>query len=134
VITAVDTSVLLAIAKGESTAPAWADALEKARARGELVICETVAAELSAFWRDEAAYVRFVAGIGATFLPVNERAARGAGRIFAMYRQSGGPREHLIPDFLIAAHALHQTDQLAAIDRGYLRAYFPRLRILAATE
>jgi predicted nucleic acid-binding protein len=132
VITAVDTSVLLAIAKAEPSAPRWADALEKARADGELVICDVVAAELYAYWRDEDAYASFVAGIGATFLAVDESAAREAGRIFAMYRRSGGPREHLVPDFLIAAHALHQTDQLAAVDRGYLRAYFPRLRILRA--
>jgi len=38
----------------------------------------------------------------------------------------------MIPDFLVAGHALHQADRLAAIDRGYLRAYFPSLRLLAA--
>jgi predicted nucleic acid-binding protein len=37
----------------------------------------------------------------------------------------------LIPDFLIAAHASVQADRLAALDRGYLRTYFPDLRILS---
>jgi predicted nucleic acid-binding protein len=131
-ITAVDTSALLAIAKGEPPARRWAAALEKARARGQLVICDVVAAELYAYWRDEAAYVAFIAGLGLTFLAVNESAAREAGRIFAIYRQSGGPREYLIPDFLVAAHALRQSDQFAAVDRGYLRAYFPELKMLNA--
>lgn len=131
-ITAVDTSALLAIAKGEPTARRWAAALEKARARGRLVICDVVAAELYAFWRDEATYTAFVAGLGLTFLAVNESAAREAGRIFAIYRRSGGPRESLIPDFLVAAHALRQSDQFAAVDRGYLRAYFPHLKMLNA--
>jgi hypothetical protein len=36
----------------------------------------------------------------------------------------------LIPDFLIGAHACEQADCLAARDRGYLRRYFPQLRIL----
>jgi predicted nucleic acid-binding protein len=35
-----------------------------------------------------------------------------------------------VPDFFIAAHAQIQCDRLAAIDRGYLRRYFPRLKIL----
>lgn len=131
-ITAVDTSALLAIAKGEPAAGRWAAVLEKARARGQLVMCDVVAAELYAYWRDEAAYALFVAGLGLAFVAVNESAAREAGRIFATYRQSGGPRESLIPDFLVAAHALRQSDQLAAVDRGYLRDYFPKLKMLRA--
>jgi hypothetical protein len=46
------------------------------------------------------------------------------------YRREGGPRQHLIPDFLIAAHAQVQCNRLAAIDRGYLRRYFPKLKLL----
>ena len=36
----------------------------------------------------------------------------------------------MIPDFLIAAHAQVQANQLAASDRGYLRRYFPDLALL----
>ena len=36
----------------------------------------------------------------------------------------------MIPDFLIGGHALRQSNRLAAVDRGYLRRYFPKLKIL----
>jgi hypothetical protein len=57
-------------------------------------------------------------------------AACEAGRIFRAYREQGGPREFLIPDFLIAAHAQVDCHRLAAADRGYLRTYFPGLTLL----
>ena len=45
--TAVDTSVLIAIAKGEADAEAWVELLIVARAEGELVVCDVVVAEIS---------------------------------------------------------------------------------------
>lgn len=56
-----------------------------------------------------------------------------AGKIFRQYRRDGGPREHLVPDFLIGAHARRQADRIAAIDRGYLRRYFPGLKVVRPT-
>jgi hypothetical protein len=64
------------------------------------------------------------------FDPLQAVSAFAAGQIFRQYRDHGGPRTHLIPDFLIGAHASHQADALAAADRGYLRTYFSRLNRL----
>jgi predicted nucleic acid-binding protein len=65
-----------------------------------------------------------------TYNTISPNSAYLAGTIFKRYRLAGGPRMHLIPDFLIAAHATIQADRLAAIDRGYLRSWFPNLRLL----
>lgn len=68
--------------------------------------------------------------LGARFEAIGAEAAWLAGHTFRTYPQVGGPREHVIPDFLIAAHAQVQADQLAASNRGYFRKYFPKLPLL----
>ncbi len=80
-ITAVDTSALLANAKGEPSAQGWAAALEKARARGPLVICDVVAAELYAYWEDEAALALSVASASSFWQSMRARRSRRAGAL-----------------------------------------------------
>jgi predicted nucleic acid-binding protein len=130
VITAVDTAVLIAIDQGESGAAAWVECLADARAEGALVICDVVAAEFYAVVMDDREFDSVLADLGISHSPVSPAAARLAGRIFRRYRDAGGPRTHLVPDFLIAAHAAADCDRLASPDRGYLRRYFPELPLL----
>ena len=132
-ITAVDTSVLIAIAKGEASAVRWTDLLERGRAEGDLVVCDVVAAELFALLLDERKFQDTLAGLGIIFSSTTLDAAQLAGRIFRLYRREGGPPEHLVPDFLIGAHAQRQADRIAAIDRGFLRRYFPGLSVVRPT-
>jgi predicted nucleic acid-binding protein len=128
--TAVDTSVLIAIAKQEPDAHAWVDVLEEAHGDGDLVFCEVVAAEFFAVLLSEEKFRESLSALGLSFSATSLDSAQLAGAIFKQYRREGGPREHLIPDFLIGAHAQTQANRIAAMDRGYLRRYFPRLRVL----
>jgi predicted nucleic acid-binding protein len=132
VTTAVDTSVLIAIAKGEANAEAWVELLVTAGTEGNLVVCDVVAAEFFAVLMDARKFRRSLRDLGIAFSPTSLAAAQLAGRIFKDYRRQGGPREHLVPDFLIGAHASEHADRMAAIDRGYLRRYFPKLRLIRA--
>lgn len=129
-ITAVDSSVLVAIYLGESTAERWLDCLIAARAEGVLIISPVVAAEFYALVKDRKAYDAVLADMGLRLGSISLSAACEAGRVFRAYRDTGGPREFLIPDFLIAAHAQIDCDRLVAADRGYLRRYFPDLTVL----
>src|SRR5262245_13557638 len=128
--TAVDTSVLIAIAKHEMDAHAWVEVLAEAHGDGDVVICDVVAAEYFAVLPHEEKFRESLAALGLAFSPTSLESAQLAGAIFKQYRNEGGPREHLIPDFLIGAHAQTQANRIAAMDRGYLRRYFPRLRVL----
>ncbi len=130
VITAVDTVALIAIDQGEPGAEAWVERLADARAEGALVICDVVAAEFYAVVMDDRDFSATLADLGIEFSPASRKASCVAGKIFRGYRDAGGTRKHLIPDFLVAAHAMVDCDRLATSDRGYLRHYFPALSIL----
>lgn len=127
---AIDSSVLLSIVNGEPAGEAWMDALVRARRQGQLVICEVVYAELAPAFETRDALDQTLNDLGTGLDPIDAGSAWLAGQTFRRYRQDGGPRTHLIPDFLIAAHAKVQADRLAASDRGYLRRYFPDLPLL----
>ncbi len=131
--TAIDSSALWSIFKGEADARPWVDLLVSARRESELIVCDVVFAEIAPLFQDKGELDERLAALGIEFDPISPESAFLAGRIFREYRDKGGPRAHLIPDFLVAAHALNQANCLAARDRGYLRRYFPSLKVLEVT-
>lgn len=130
-ITAVDTSALLAIFKPESNGDAWLSVLETAAATGPLVISEIVYAELAASFAQAEVLDRRLNDLAIELLPSSKATLFTAGQIFKRYRQAGGARSNMVPDFLIGAHAATQADQLASADRGYLRSHFSGLKLLS---
>jgi predicted nucleic acid-binding protein len=129
--TAIDSSVLHAILNAEPDGTEWLLKLERLRNQGSLVVCEIVYAEVSTGFESRAALDTVFEKLGIQFDPISPAAAHVAGRTFARYRKAGGPREHLLPDFLIGAHAQVQADGLAAMDRGYLRRYFASVSLVS---
>ncbi len=130
-ITAVDTNVLCDYFGADRTfGPSSKEAIGSCLAEGRLVACEVVLAEVTAFFSSSSAAFEGIRGIGVEFDPISLQATLAAGTTWREYRQRGGRREHLVPDFLIGAHALLQADRLLTRDRGFYRAYFSRLRIL----
>ena len=128
--TALDSSVLILLYRKQAGWEVWRERLQRAASEGELLISSVAFAEYSiAYPTMESAHAD-LERLHIFYEPIKPAAAYLAGQIFLRYRREGGPRQHLIPDFLIAAHASVQAQRLAAIDRGYLRSYFPDLALL----
>ncbi|MDP3849716.1 MAG: DUF58 domain-containing protein [Luteolibacter sp.] len=130
-ITALDSSVLWAILKKEAGHEEWLAALLRAASNGPLIISPIAFAELAPSATDAATLNEFLGQLAISYNPITPAAAHLAGLTFKRYRQAGGPRMHLVPDFVIAAHAQVRANRLAAIDRGYLRQWFPELLLPA---
>jgi predicted nucleic acid-binding protein len=128
---AVDTSVLLAIFKGESEGEQWLECLQSTAEIASLLVSSVVLAEVRSFFPTDEACRNALRDLGVRHSPLTESAAFLAGKTFRAYRREGGTRTTILPDFLIAAHAATEADSLATEDRGYLRRYFPSVRLLS---
>jgi predicted nucleic acid-binding protein len=126
---AIDTSVLLAIFKGEADGERWLAGLQQRAATCALWISPVVLAEVRSFFASDIACLEALHDLGIATQSLTDDASLLAGKIFREYRRQGGPRTTILPDFLVAAHAAVQTGALATTDRGYLRTYFPDLTV-----
>ncbi len=133
-ITAVDTNVLLDVLGGaEPHGRASLEALRRCLAEGAIVACEIVWAETTA-WFEEEDGMAALGQLGVRFVPTTAESAAAAGAAWRTYRAAGGPRQRLVADFLVGAHARHQADRLLTRDRGLYRRYFTNLVIVDPTR
>lgn len=129
-IIAVDTSALLSIFKGETEGEAWLDLLHTLSRTKSLMLSTIVLGEIRSFFPSDASCMKAIQSLELQVSDLDKDSSLLAGKIFRDYRAKGGPRSTILPDFLIAAHAVIQADALATMDRGYLRTYFPKIRLI----
>ncbi len=128
-ITAVDTSVLLDVfLPDERFGERSKEWLRAAYDAGAIVVSDIAYAELVPAFRDRSALDGALREINAQVSPLNTAMAYEAGLRWWRYRQSGGPRERIITDFLIGAHAFSVAEAFLTRDRGFYETYFPELK------
>ena len=111
--------------------------LSKVRAEGALVVSAPVFVELSAIPTGSAGRVEELLGemsIAVDF-DLGEDVWRFAAKSFAAYalrrrRSGGGSPKRLLPDFIIASHALLKADRFMTRDANLYALDFPNLRLL----
>ncbi len=152
-ITAVDTNILLDVLipnapHGDESEGTLTEALRA----GAIVISDPVYAELAVHFMEQETLDRFLADTGLRLESSKADALYRAGRAWSEYLRrrpalacpqcgatqdlhcdkcgvSVQPRQHVVADFMIGAHAVVQGDQLLTRDRGYYATYFPELTL-----
>jgi predicted nucleic acid-binding protein len=135
--TALDSNILSALWSTEPSAPRVWHELRNARSLGSLVICAPVYVELCAHptaardWIDKFLKETFIAIDYSLDEKVWNKAADGFRTYAERRRRSGGTSpKRLLPDFLIAAHALLRADRLFTLDPRRYQRDFPELRLV----
>jgi len=133
--TAVDSSVLLDVFTGAGPfLQNSQNALRRALAEGSLIAGEVVWAEVRSNFPSDRAFEDAMNQLGVQYCPTPDSAALEAGRAWSEYRQAGGKRQQLIPDFLVASHAVMLADRLLTRDRGFSKRYFQKLDVWDPSE
>ncbi|MGH9497017.1 MAG: type II toxin-antitoxin system VapC family toxin [Candidatus Sulfotelmatobacter sp.] len=135
--TALDSNILSALWSNESSGLRIETELTSARAMGSIVICGPVYVEVVAHPLVSLSFVEeFLAATDIEidfFLdePILRRAAVGFSAYAQRHRQSGGiAPKRMLPDFLIAAHALLRADRLMTLDPARYQQDFTELRLV----
>ncbi|MEO6780139.1 MAG: type II toxin-antitoxin system VapC family toxin [Bradyrhizobium sp.] len=134
-MTLVDSNVLLDIFTRTPNWWEWSLAqLEEAALQGTLLINDVIYAETSIRFHSIDDFDAALARFGITVAPMPRAALFLAGKAFIQYRNAGGIRNGVLPDFFIGAHA--EVDRLRLLTRDVrrYRSYFPNAMLIAPKD
>jgi len=123
-----DTNVLLDVLRTDVVfAQRSARAINSAARRA---IGPVVYAELAAGFPNQADLDAVLSRMSVDVYPMSRVSLFLAGQAYVSYRRRGGPREQLLPDFLIGAQATIEGIAIITRDPRRYRTAFPELQVL----
>lgn len=72
----------------------------------------------------------FLEKLGVQVMDLSRPAAQLAAQAFKAYRQRGGTKTGVLPDFFIGAHAQADGFKLLTRDAGRYKTYFPKIKLI----
>lgn len=128
----VDTNVVLDVVQNDPAWAQWSQAqLDAASLRSALLINPIIYAELSIAYRRIEELEGMLSKGGFRLEQIPREALFLAGKAFMRYREQGGAKGGVLPDFFIGAHATVAGIPLLTKDARRYRSYFPRLELLS---
>ena len=124
-----DSNIVIEMLNHDTTNALPESILADAAASGELLCNLIVVAEVAAGLEQSAALFSTLADLSIAVADLDLATALRAAQAHRLYRRRGGPRESILPDFLVAAHAATLGARLMTHDRR-LSSYFPELTLL----
>ena len=130
-MTLVDTNVFVDVLKADANWLGWSlRELSKARTRGPMFTNFVVYAELHSHSTAGPHIDQLLGDLGIDILDLTRPAARLAASAFRQYRERGGGKTGVLPDFFIGAHAQAEGHTLLTRDGARYRSYFPGLSLI----
>lgn len=130
--TFIDTNVLIYLLDPESPRHQWSvDELQKAKAKGPVVIPDIAYCELSIGMDSKEATDEAIQSLALDRLPCPDESFFRAGRAFKKYKdENDGPKTNVLPDFLIGAQAETARAPLLTGNEKDFIGYFSNLDLI----
>lgn len=129
--TFVDTNILIYLLDQNSPFHTWCvDQLQKCKLNGPTIISDIVYSEFSAGMKSKAEVDEAVDRLGMERIRGSDMALFRAGAAFKTYKARGGPKNRMLPDFLVGAIADDVGAPLMTADRSEFARMFPTLSLI----
>ena len=127
----IDTNIIVDLLRADADWMQWSAAqLDLARTRQPLCINIVVYAELCSHRQTQSQIDGFLQDMDIQIPAISTTAALSAAQAFLQYRQRGGSKTGVLPDFFIGAQAQSEGWTLLTRDAARYKTYFPELKLI----